>query len=520
MAGATSRDAEALRYWKANPVEAVKDWFNIIPDDYQGDILNDIARDSDRLVAKSAHGAGKSTVLAWAGWHFLNVYENSRVVATAPTFSQLNDVLWPEYAKWHAQMVPQLANRWTISNAHIRHKPTKTQALDKTWFAVARTSNKPENVQGFHNKNIMIQGDEGSAIPAPVFEVLEGALSEATEHGGVAKLMLMGNPNFTAGEFYNAFYRTKHLYSRYTLTGDPSLLEKLGVEHGGVHAEHGRVYFAPRVSAKYRKVMAAKYGEASAVYDVRVRGVFPREDDRSVIPMQWAEQAAVLELPNFDLVGDPVTVVLDVARFGGDETVLGLFRRGHCIFLQAWPKTSTNEAADHVIEKVMSLKAQGITVLRVVVDEPGVGGGVIDTLIRRECGAPVVGYNGGAALKHNPDGTGDPEEDVRMFANRRSRDWWYLRRKFELQQAKIPNDETTINQLASVQFVYNEKEKIQVESKRKMRERLGEEASPDRADVIVMGTAPWFSTTTVNAEVTTDDVLFGQDRPADELSLN
>lgn len=505
------RESAARQFWKENPVEAVKDWFGVTPDDYQGDILNAIFRESDRVVAKSAHGAGKSTVLSWAGWVFLECYELSRVVATAPTFAQLHDVLWPEYAKWHAHMVPNIGDKWQISGNHIRHKK-----FMNTWFAVSRTSNKPENLQGFHGENIMIQGDEGSAIPANVFEVIEGALSEAGENGKTAKLMLMGNPNFTAGEFFDGFYKNRHLYSRYTLTGDQSLLATLEVEQGGEHPEHGKVFFAPRVSAKYRSVMRSKYGEKSAVYDVRVRGVFPRSDDKSVIPLEWAEKAALVELPSFDNVADAFVLVLDVARFGGDETVLALFRCGHCVNLKSWAKTSTNEAADHVMEAVRTLQAQGLPMLRVVIDEPGVGGGVIDDLIRRECPVPVVPYNGGASLKDDID----PKEDCRMFANRRSRDWWVLRRKFELRQTHIPDDETLINQLASVQFVYNEKEKIQVESKRKMRDRLGDDASPDRADVIVMGAAPWYSTLTSNTDIRAGDIIEGADRPFDELELN
>src|SRR5690242_7363278 len=98
--GRTSQDDAMFKYWRENPVEAVKDWFDTTPDDYQGDILNAIFQeDVDRLVAKSAHGVGKSTTLSWAGWIYLNCYDFSRVVATAPTFAQLHDVLWPEYAK-------------------------------------------------------------------------------------------------------------------------------------------------------------------------------------------------------------------------------------------------------------------------------------------------------------------------------------------------------------------------------------------------------------------------------------
>jgi hypothetical protein len=106
-----------------------------------------------------------------------------------------------------------------------------------------------------------------------------------------------------------------------------------------------------------------------------------------------------------------------------------------------------------------------------------------------------------------------------MFANRRSRDWWYTRRAFELGMVRIPDDETLINQIASVQYGYNEKERILVESKNKMRDRLGDDASPDRADVIVMGRAPWYSFRGSNTSISEDDIIMGDDRPAAEMEL-
>jgi len=108
----------------------------------------------------------------------------------------------------------------------------------------------------------------------------------------------------------------------------------------------------------------------------------------------------------------------------------------------------------------------------------------------KRAGLPVTPYNGGGGLSIE---NGDPEEDVRMFSTRRSRDWWHVRRLLEKGMRKIPEDEETVNQLASVRYEYNERDKITVESKRKMRDRLGEDASPDRADTIVMGFAPSYS---------------------------
>ena len=500
-----NQQEKAFKYWRENPVEAVKDWFHVTPEDYQGDILNDIfVSGVDRVAAKSGHGVGKTTLLSWAGWIFLNLWEHSRIVSTAPTFAQLHDVLWPEYAKWHVHMPDGLSQQWDISGGHIRNK-----SAPKTWFAVARTSNKSANLQGFHGTDIMVQGDEASAIPPEVFEVIEGIMSNAEEEGQTAKLILTGNPNFAAGELYDAFHKNSDLYNLYTISGDPRI-KAIAAE---TKQNHGKIYYSKRVSKKYCDTIAKKYGIDSAVYDIRVRGIFPRMDDKACIPLQWAENAVAVNMPQFDAVADPITLVMDVARQGGDETVLAHFRRGHCYRMKTWPKTSTVQCEDIVVDAIKAIEGQGLTVERTIVDEPGVGGGVVDGLRRRD--VIVTPYNGGESMKKDKD----PEDDCRMFANRRSRDWWYTRRAFEIGAVHIPDDETIINQLASVQYGYNEKERILVESKNKMRDRLGEDASPDRADVIVMGRAPWYSFRGNNTDLSEDDIIEGEDRPQAEMEL-
>lgn len=502
---------KAFAFWAKNPIEAVKDWFKITPDDHQGDVLNAIFSGKERIAMKSAHGVGKTTTHAWAGWVFLNCFVNSRVVATAPTFANLHDQLWPEYAKWHDKMSDKIASEWSISGNHIRHvsKP-------KLWFAVARTSNKPANLQGFHGTDIMIQCDEASAIPDPVFEVIEGALSEAGEEGKRAILVLTGNPNFNAGEFHSAFYKNRELYERFTITGDELLLAKLGAEQGAYLKDHGRIYYAKRVTKKYVANMRKKYGDEGAIFDVRVRGLFPRQEDTAVIPLEWAERAQYLEMPNFDKIANTVDIVLDVARMGGDKSVCGAFIRGIPIAkLRKRPKTSSFEAANLVVELDGYIKSQGYQLGRVIVDEPGVGGGPIDVL--RSLNYAVTPYNGGVTLKEGVD----PDDERRMFANRRARDWWKLRRKFEQNQLPLlEGEEEMIAELASVQYRYNDAQKILIESKQDLRDRLGDDASPDHADVLVMANAPYYSLVdAANSAISIADIIVQEDGRGDRFKM-
>jgi hypothetical protein len=481
----------ALEYWGKNPVEACKDWFGMTPEDYQAEALIDLFT-GGRVAMKSAHGVGKTTTMALATWIFLQTRPLSLVAATAPTAAQLLDVLWPEIGKWHIRMPEQLREQWVLSSTHVRNK-----MYEKNWFATARTSNKETNMQGFHNNNVLVLMDEAPGIIPGIFQVVEGILSNADEHGQEARLMMTGNPVNAGGDFYDAFAKNSALYSRITVTGDASTrFSKLD----------GKTFLSPRVSAKYRETMMKKYGDGG-IYDARVRGIFPVNADNVVIPLAWAERAQHLEYPHFDAHADPITLVMDVARQGGNKTTLGGYRRGHCVFMESWAKTSTNHCADILVEAFThgGFGIGNIARGPVIVDEPGVGGGVID--VARRYNVPIVPYNGSAKFIIGTD----PDEHIRMFLNRRSRDWWMARRRFEQGLSKIPMNEDIVNELASVQYAY-ENEKIKVESKRDMIERLGDLASPDFADNIIMGLAPYLGVESTVQWADGIEVEYGEDR--------
>ncbi len=137
------------------------------PDAWQADVLRDLSS-SDRVTVRSGQGVGKTGVEAIAALWFLACFPFARVVATAPTKQQLHDVLWSEIAKWQGKS-PLLSEilKWTKTYIYLK-------GYEKRWFAVARIATKPENMQGFHEDNMLFIVDEASGVADPIMEAILG----------------------------------------------------------------------------------------------------------------------------------------------------------------------------------------------------------------------------------------------------------------------------------------------------------------------------------------------------------
>ncbi len=210
-------------------------------------------------------------------------------------------------------------------------------------------------------------------------------MSEAGDEGKTAKLLIGGNLELRGGRTVQRLPSQQRALSRHHHHGRPgsgSLL--LNIKQGQYVPGHGHVYYSKRVKPKYVDTMAKKYGRDSAIFDVRVRGIFPRSADDVVIPWSWANAMRGGALPLFDPVADAVTLVVDPSRGGGAETAIGMFRRGYCFDLNAFKNgsTSTTPVINAVQEAVLKIVTMGLRLNEIIVDEPGIGGGVIDELRR------------------------------------------------------------------------------------------------------------------------------------------
>lgn len=85
--------------YRKNPVLFCKEMLNFTPDEWQAEVLMDIASDP-RVSVRSGQGVGKTGVEAAIALWFLSCFPFPKVVCTAPTRQQLHDVLWAEISKW------------------------------------------------------------------------------------------------------------------------------------------------------------------------------------------------------------------------------------------------------------------------------------------------------------------------------------------------------------------------------------------------------------------------------------
>ena len=164
---------------------------------------------------------------------------------------------------------------------------------------------------------------------------------------------------------------------------------------------------------------------------------------------------------------EPLSVGVDVARFGDDKTVITR-RRGSIVTNQhAYSKEDTEQTAGRVKMIYPAPEFIGI-------DEDGLGGGVVDKLTHDKIDGVVGILNNSSARK---DDTG------LTFVNLRSQLWWNLAERFKSGKIYIPPEFTELAaELSAIRYDIT-RQGIAVETKEQLKKRL--HRSPDRADSLM-----------------------------------
>lgn len=449
---------ESIPLWRDDPVLFMREVLSFEPDDWQIDVAHDL-RDYARVSVKSGQGVGKTGVEAALLLWFLTCFPYSRIVATAPTKQQLHDVLWSEVDKWmnNSPLLPLMV-KWTKTYVYIL-------GYEKRWFAVARTATKPENMQGFHEDNMLFIVDEASGVADPIMEAITGTLS-----GENNKLLLMGNPTKTSGTFYDSHTIDRALYRCYTINSESSR----------------------RTNKDNIAAMKRKYGEYSNVVRVRVYGEFPKQEDDVFIMLSSIEQCGskLYDLPEDK--GMPFIMFgVDVARFGDDETVIYRNAKGKLkLAVHRHGQNLMATVGDIVVQYKKAIKEfpEYNGRIYVNIDDTGLGGGVTDRLkeIKSEQKLHrlfVIPIN--AAEKIDTD-TKEGKEAAEYYNNLTTHMWAVLRDLLVNKQIEIEDEADTFAQLSIRKYFMASNGKLELESKKEMKKRGV--SSPDRADAAALST--------------------------------
>lgn len=439
---------QRLPLYQKNPVLFAKEVCSYNPDEWQRNVLMDIAGYT-KVSVRSGHGVGKTSVEAIVLLWFLSCFRFPKVIATAPTRQQLNDILWSEVEKWRSKS-PLLQELLTWTKTYVYMK-----GYEKRWFAVAKTASEPENMQGFHEENMLIIVDEASGVEDDIMEAILATLS-----GKNNKLLMCANPTRTTGTFYDSHNRDRGMYKCHRVSSLDST----------------------RTNKENIAAFIRKYGEHSNVVKVRVYGDFPAQEDDVFLPLPLIEQTVVNEIDTEKIY--KITMGVDVARYGDDETIIATNVGGKIdIPVVRHGQSLMTTVGDIVMQYKRLIKEyqnyKGV--ITVNIDDTGLGGGVTDRLeevkieerLRR---LEIVPVNFGS--KPPQDGSEDRYQDISTYM------WATLKTLMENKEVSIANDEELVAQLSVRKYSITSIGKIMLESKKAMKDRGIK--SPDRGDAVVL----------------------------------
>lgn len=335
---------------------------------------------------------------------------------------------------------------------------------EKRWFAVARTATKPENMQGFHEDNMLFIVDEASGVADPIMEAVLGTLS-----GENNKLLMCGNPTRTSGTFFDAFNADRALYKCHTVSSADS----------------------PRTNKRNIESLIRKYGRDSNVVLVRVFGEFPKQEDDVFIMLSLIEHCCMLDLQE-DVPIKRISLGVDVARYGDDETVIALNAGGNITLPVMFRGQSLMTTVGKVVQQYRYIIAAYPAYrgkIYVNIDDCGLGGGVTDRLeeVKREeklNRMVIVPVNASARVPDDVVVDGGKVRASDIYDNMTTYLWGTVKELLIAEGISLQNDNELVAQLSCRKYRLTSRGKMLLESKEEMKKRGI--SSPDRADAVAL----------------------------------
>jgi hypothetical protein len=483
--------------------------------DYQREIARLIGI-YDRLSIKACHGVGKTWIAARIVLWFLPTYYPSKIITTAPTARMVKQLLWSEIrAGYKNCSVPLggniLTTEWKIEDDWfaLGFSPAKEAGADHD--AIATT------FQGFHSQHMLFVLDEATGVRKQVYDQLEGMTT-----GGFFKILAIGNPTSKASQFYLCFHGKKailwkkktincfdspnlkanNLNNESDLRKELTLLESLDFER---QIKRMKSYLQPNgflVTARWVMERALEWGIDHPLFRSKVLAEFPEEDENALFTLTQVTEAINRESETKPKVSRRC-IGVDPARFGGDKTIITVMEDEQVIKIIALKRRRTTYVTGKVIDLVRHLRLNDKTIQGVdkdqdrvnseliLVDGTGLGAGVVDQLVeankKKIIESRVLECHFGASAADKRDTMTKQNKDKEHYVNFKAKIFSLLSKDLS-DNIILPDEndsEVYQDQLPSINYDFDSKGKLEIESKDAYKKRTGRH-SPDEADSLAL----------------------------------
>jgi hypothetical protein len=399
-----------------------------------------------------------------AAWWWLLTRKRARVILTAPSFTQVDEVLWAEVRRLYRSAVVPLGGKMSVDPG------TGYETADGRQI-IGFSTDKPERAAGFSSPNILIIVDEASGYDRKIFEALLGNMA------GGARILQLSNPTQTTGYFYDSFHTEGSTWVTHHMSSIDCAREwplELGPDAMGL------------ATLKWCEDLLRDFGPEDPRYHVRVLGNFPANDENSMIVLSLVTpaQSRWTRTPG----EGPLQFGVDTARFGTDYSAIA-WSRGLWVSEPFMLKGCDNvEVAGHVKRLIREHRRSEDERVEVRIDTSN-NGGVADILrAGDDDNIDVVDMVASASATEGTD-----------FSRLRDEVWGGLRAWLKA-GGSLPPCRLLQADILSPRLGFDERGKQKVESKKEMRRRIGR--STDRADAVALAVYQ-------EGGVATDSIIFG-----------
>ena len=439
--------------WLSNPGYEDHKWDGTVNPLKQ--VLDYLATGERRIGVESATGTGKTFLGAGIVYWFLECFENSLVVTTAPKQDQLTLHIWKEIQKMHSRF-----NRGQLTTLKLRMNQNREDWLAVGFVAGVKADEASSTkAQGFHAEHMLIILEETPGVPQPIITAFQN--TSGAPHNII---LAFGNPDHQLDNLhiFCSLDNTKHI--RISAFDHPNVVLKDSSIVPGACSKEGL------------DDMLTRYGSReNPLYISRARGLSPGQSSDALIQMMWCVDARDAN-PDKGFNVEEIkkgekALGVDVANSeAGDKAAFAYGEGGELKEVKDFPCPDSNQLGKRDV--ITKMNEESIDPDRIGVDGVGIGAGTVNAL--KEQDITVQNLIGSEKAIET--------EEAEQFKNLRSQMYWQIREDLRNRRIILPNDEELFADLVTPKwFIKNGK--ICIESKEDIKKRLGR--SPNKGDAAV-----------------------------------